>query len=166
MWVAYKLLKQLCMQEGMLSLMFSAPDNLYICKTQPDVHTQGQTGTSRNDNTEIKVEKHILHPDVETASTSPGCQLTTPPSSVLALKNNLCMMLMSQRVGQLITSKSKIPLWLSLCCNSLKNEYHKEDHHTQRHYTHFPPPLIEGCKQHRLKTIMRHTYFFNTAQKE
>lgn len=48
------------MQEGMFSLVFSAPDNLYICKTQPDVQTQGQTGISRNDNTEIRVESHIF----------------------------------------------------------------------------------------------------------
>lgn len=98
-------------------------------------------------------------------------RVTTPSSSVLALKTICawCWCLhepRANRVQQLITSKSQIPLWLFLCCNLLKNEYHKEDHHSQHHYTNFPPPVTEDCKQLRLKTIMRHTHFFNKAQKE
>lgn len=99
-----------------------------------------------------------------------GASWPHSPSSVLAIKNICawcwCLQPWANRVEQLITSESQIPLWLFLCCNLLKNEYHKEDPHSQHHHTNFPPPVTEGCKQHRLKTIMRHTHFFNKAKKE
>lgn len=73
---------------GMLSLMFSVPDNIYISKTQSDMETQGQTCTSRNDNSEINVE--ILHPGVGIPSTAQGDHTL---QQCISTKKHLCMVL-------------------------------------------------------------------------
>lgn len=85
---------------GMFSLMFSAPDNINICETQSDMETQGQTGTSRNDNSEIDVERHLFTSWCGNTQHQPRVPADHIPQQCSSTKKYLCMMLVPPTMSQ------------------------------------------------------------------